>query len=73
MSGVPTGMNSMKRGRRDYGEFGSSRLQGVLSLAMSSLITCTSGAFAEGLALYAATMDRESRCPARDNEPPYRS
>jgi hypothetical protein len=58
---------AVKRGCGD-GEFGSSKLQGVLSLAMSSLVTGTFGAFAEGLALYAASMDSELRCPAQDSE-----
>jgi hypothetical protein len=53
-------------GCRDNGEFGSVRLQGVLSLAMSSLITGTSGAFTEGLALHATTVDFQMRPPAQD-------
>jgi hypothetical protein len=61
-----------KQGRSD-GEFGSSEVQGVLSLAISSLITGIFGAFAEGLALYAASMAPELHYPAQDSEPPPRS
>ena len=47
-------------------------LQGILGLAMASLVTGTSGAYAEGLGLLVAVM--ESRLPrsAEGNDPPYR-
>jgi hypothetical protein len=69
ISSSPTTDAIMKRGCGD-GEFGSTELQGVLSLAMSSLVTGIFGAFAEGLALYAASMAPELHYPTRDNEPP---
>jgi hypothetical protein len=50
------------------GRFGSTELQGALSLAMSPLVTGLFGAFAEGLALYAASMPPKSQYQTQDNE-----
>ena len=47
-------------------------LQGVVSLATSSLITGTFGAYAEGLGLLLATVDSKLLCPTEDRDPPYR-
>jgi hypothetical protein len=47
-------------------------LQGVVSLATSSLITGTFGAYAEGLGLLLATVDSKLLCPTEDRDLPYR-
>jgi hypothetical protein len=61
-----------KRRRRDGG-FDSRESQGVFDLTVSSLIAGIFGAFAEGLALYAAAMAPELHHPDQDSEPARRS
>jgi hypothetical protein len=48
-------------------------LHGAFSLATSSLITGTFGAYNEGLGLLLAAMDPKLLRPAEDSDPPCRS